>query len=161
MRKNHVTSGCVLVFRKGLEVVISKKTAKKCSASKIIIIRGQLHPSLLSSSVAVLYGPQYVENIFSRALKKALTRETDTIKSWAILAKLQFSDPKIDQNANFAKLISTKWVFCKFYHLNINAFQSCPASFELVFRGKGYLPHILCLHSTKLFLVTLHTLWRS
>ena len=41
-----------------------------------------------------------------------LTRETDSQKKLSNFAKLQFLYDKIDQNTNFVKLPSLKWLFC-------------------------------------------------
>ena len=42
----------------------------------------------------------------------SLTRETDTQKKLRNFAKLPFFPDEIDQNANFARLSSAKWLFC-------------------------------------------------
>ena len=40
-------------------------------------------------------GPEYVGNIYSLSLKKPFTRETDTIKIWAILETFNFGMLKL------------------------------------------------------------------
>ena len=54
-----------------------------------------------------IIGPEYVQNIFSRSLKKASHQK----KTECLLFNFQFLNDKIDQNTNFAKLSSAKWLF--------------------------------------------------
>ena len=54
------------------------------------------------------WGQKYVQNIFSHSLKNKLSpekSETNQVFSFQLL------NDKIDQNTNFAKLPSAKWLF--------------------------------------------------
>ena len=57
-------------------------------------------------TVTVNSGSEYVKNIFSRSLKK-----TSHQRKLRQVFAFQLLNDKIDQNTNFAKLPSAKWVF--------------------------------------------------
>ena len=62
---------------------------------------------IIYSKLWCILGPEYLENIFSRSLKKNLSPEkTETNKVFTI----QFLTDKIDQSTNFAKLSRAKWL---------------------------------------------------
>ena len=69
------------------------------------------------STVYILYGLDfYVLDFFSILSDLPLTREIDT-KKLSNFEKLQFLNDRIDQNTNFAKLPSAKWLFWYNYKL--------------------------------------------
>ena len=61
-----------------------------------------MDPSILRDYYVIPLGPEYVENISSRSLKKPVTRENwEKLSVW-----FWIFDDKIDQNSNFAILPS-------------------------------------------------------
>ena len=71
-------------------------------------------------------GPKNVFNIFSRSLKKKLSRVKLRQKKLSNFANLQFLDDKIVWKTKFVELPCTK-CFIFLYHLRVEVLQNCSA----------------------------------
>ena len=111
-----------------------------CNAYLIIHI---VHPSLEKLLIGlphVLLGPEYVENIVSRSLKKTLVRETTTIKKLAIFQNFNFGMLKLTKtpilpnhqvpNVTFVNLTIRESKVCKVAQLFIVSVSLVRGLFE-------------------------------